>query len=176
MINREWKPVKNYEGLYEVSNFGEVKSLERLDSRGRKVKEKLLSPIKDGKGYLQVDLYKNGIRKPSKINRLVWQTFVGEIPPKWDVNHLDENKENNHLENLDACSHGDNMNWGTGNSRRAAAMSKPVEAIDKITGRVIFTFPSTAEAGRQGFDQGTVAKCCRGELKSHKGFIWQYVS
>lgn len=175
-----WKPVEGFEGLYEVSNYGEVKSLERLDSRGRKVKEKLLSPGKTENGYLFVNLSKNGIEKPVGIHRLVYSTFVGEIPPKWDVNHLDENKENNHLENLDACSHGDNIRWGTGIARRAAAqinhpqMSKPVEALDKVTGRVVFTFPSTAEAQRQGFNQGHVAACCRGERNSHGGFIWRY--
>ena len=87
---------------------------------------------------------------------------------------MDENKENNHLENLEACSHGDNIRWGTGIARRAAAQSKAVEALDKVTGRVIFTFPSTIEAGRQGFHQGDVAACCRGERKSHGGFIWRY--
>lgn len=175
-MKEQWKPVKDYED-YEVSNLGRVKSL----NYKRTGKEKLMSPGKDSNGYLKVTLFKNGVGKPFSINRLVWQTFVGEIPPKWDINHLDENKENNHLENLEACSHGDNMRWGTGNARRAAArinhpqMSKVVEAIDKITGKVVFVFPSTMEAGRQGFDHGAVAACCRGERKSHKGFIWRYI-
>lgn len=184
-MKREWKPVEGYEGLYEVSNFGEVKSL----NYKRTGKEKLLKPQKDGKGYLYVTLYKNGIKKPSKINRLVWQTFVNEIPPKWDVNHLDENKENNHLENLKACSHGDNMNWGTRNRRAAVKIaaalinhpqkSKVVEAVDKVSGRVVYVFPSTQEAGRQGFNQGAVAACCRNCSNRpgnniYKGFIWRY--
>ena len=180
-MERIWLPVKDYEGLYEVSNFGEVKSLNYKKTG----KEKLLSPGKDSKGYLQVILSKNNIKNHFRINRLVWQTFVGEIPPKWDVNHLDENKENNHLENLEACSHEKNINWGTRNAKVAAALrgvyndpqkSKAVEAIDKITGRVVYTFPSTMEAGRQGFHSGHISDCCNGERKSHKGFIWRYVS
>lgn len=178
-MKRKWKPVKGFEGLYECSNLGEVKSLERLDSRGRKVKEKLLSPGKNGKGYLQVNLSKNGVKKPFRINRLVYEAFVGEIPSKWEINHLDENKENNHLENLEACSHGDNMRWGTGITRRAAALSKAVEAIDKVTGRIVYTFPSTQEAQRQGFHQGAVSNCCRNCFNRpgnniYKGFIWRY--
>ena len=169
-MKEQWKPIEGYEGLYEVSNLGEVKSL----NYRRTGKEKLLSPGKNSNGYLFVNLSKNGVGKPFEINRLVWETFIDKIPPKWDVNHLDENKENNHLENLEACSHGDNIRWGTGIARRAAAQSKAVEALDKVTGRVIFTFPSTIEAGRQGFHQGDVAACCRGERKSHGGFIWRY--
>ena len=171
-----WKPVKGYEN-YQVSTYGRVKSLERYEKCGnffRIRKEKILKCNKNKFGYFKVDLYKNGVKKTVRINRLVWQTFVGEIPPKWDINHLDENKENNHLENLEACSHEKNINWGTRNAKAAVALSKAVEAIDKVTGRVVFTFPSTNEAGRQGFHQGNIAACCRGKRKSHGGFIWRY--
>lgn len=171
-MERIWLPVKDYEGLYEVSNLGEVKSL-NYNHTG---KEKLLKPSKNSEGYLYVKLYKNGIKKPIRVNRLVYSAFVDEIPPKWDINHLDENKENNHLENLEACSHGDNVRWGTGIARSTAAKSKAVEALDKITGKVVYVFPSTAEAGRQGFCHGHISECCNGERKSHKGFIWRYVS
>lgn len=180
-MEKQWKPVEGFEG-YEVSNFGEVKSLGNNKSR----KEKLLSLGKGKNGYLRVSLSNNGIKKRFLVHRLVWQTFVGEIPPEWEINHLDENKENNHLENLKACSHGDNINWGTRNAKVAAtlrgkkrpdiaaALSKAVEAIDKVTGRVIFTFPSINEAGRQGFRRSHISECCNGKLKSHKGFIWRY--
>lgn len=175
-MNKEWKPVEGYEGLYEVSNLGEVKSL----GNNKKRKEKLLSPGKNNKGYLFVYLSKNGVGKPFTIHHLVYEAFVGEIPKGWDVNHLDENKENNHLENLEACSHGDNIRWGTGNARRAAALinrpnlSKAVEALDKVTGKVVYVFPSTMEAERQGFNQGHVSQCCKGKQKTHKGYIWRY--
>ena len=171
---REWKSVKDYEGLYEVSNYGEVKSLERLDSRGRKVKEKLLSPGKTENGYLYVNLYKNGIKKPVRINRLVYSTFVGDIPDRLEVNHLDENKENNRVDNLNLMTSKENKNWATANARRAAALSKAVEAVDMVSGRVVYIFPSTREAQRQGFNSGHVSACCNGKLKSHGGFIWRY--
>ena len=188
-MERIWLPVKDYEGLYEVSNFGEVKSLERLDSRGHHLKEKLMSLGKDGYGYLKVDLSKNGLKKPVRINRLVYSTFVEEIPEGLQVNHIDEDKENNRVDNLNLMTPKQNINWATANARRAAALrgkpkspeavakkSKPVEALDKVTGRVIFTFPSTKEAQRQGFNSGAISQCCKGERQTHKDFIWRYVS
>jgi hypothetical protein len=176
-MKEQWKTVKDYEGFYEVSNLGEVKSLGRLDSRGHHLKEKLLSPGKTENGYLFVTLYKNGVGKTFKIHRLVYSTFVEEIPEDMQVNHIDEDKENNRVDNLNLMTPKQNSNWGTRNARRAAARSKLVEAVDKITGRVIFTFPSTAEAGRQGlgFNSSHISKCCNGERKSHKGFIWRYI-
>ena len=180
-MKEQWKTVKDYEGLYEVSNYGEVKSLERLDRFGRKVKEKLLKPKKTEDGYLFVTLSKNGVKKTFYINRLVYSTFVEEIPEGMQVNHIDENKENNKVDNLNLMTSKENINWGTHNSRVAAALtnhpqrSKAVEAVDKVTGRVVFTFPSTAEAERQGFNSGAVSGCCNGERKSHKGFIWRYI-
>lgn len=169
-MKREWKPIEGYEGLYEVSNLGEVKSL----GNNKKRKEKLLSPGKNSNGYLFVNLWKNGVGKPILVHRLVYSTFVGDIPDRLEVNHIDENKENNRVDNLNLMTSKENKDWGTANARRAAAQSKAVEALDKVTGRVIFTFPSTIEAGRQGFHQGNVAACCRGERKSHGGFIWRY--
>lgn len=168
-MKEQWKPVEGYEN-YMISNLGRVKSL----NYKRTGKEKLLSPIKNRQDYLFVILYKNGVGKSFRINRLVWQTFVGEIPDGLQVNHIDENKENNRLENLNLMTSKENNNWGTRNSRMAAALSKPVEAIDKVTGRVVYVFPSTAEAGRQGFHQGHISECCNGELKSYKGFVWRY--
>ena len=168
-MKKTWLPVEGYEN-YQVSNFGEVKSLGNDKSR----KEKLLKPQKDSKGYFFVCLCKNGIKKPVRINRLVYSTFVGDIPDRLEVNHLDENKENNRVDNLNLMTSKENNNWATANARRAAARSKAVEAVDKVTGRVIYTFSSTQEAGRQGFNHGNISECCLGQRKSHKGFIWRY--
>ena len=180
-MKREWKPIKDYEGLYEVSNLGEVK---RLNYR-RTGKEKLLSPGKNRKGYLYIALWKNGIGKYFKIHRLVYSAFVGEIPEGLQCNHIDENKENNRVDNLNLMTSKENNNWGTHNARVAAAMinhsqkSKPVEAIDKITGRVVYSFPSINEAHKQGFNQGNISQCCRNRFNRpgnnvYKGFIWRY--
>ena len=195
MENEQWKPVEGYED-YEVSNWGRVKSL----NYRRTGREKVMSPGKDKDGYLQVHLWKNGVAKPFKIHRLVYEMFAGEIPDGLEVSHLDDNKENCRLENLEACSHKANCNWGNRNKKIAAALrgkkqppeavarsaaarrgkfntkkSKPVEALNPITMKVVYVFPSTREAQRQGFNQGSVAACCRGERKIHKGLRWRFV-
>ena len=179
-MKEQWKPVEGYEN-YMISNLGRVKSL----NYKRTGKEKLLSLGKDSKGYLYVNLCKNGVGKPFKINRLVYSTFVEEIPEGLQVNHIDENKENNRLDNLNLMTPKENTRWGTGIARRAAAQknhpqkSKVVEAIDKVTGKVVYVFPSTQEAQRQGFDHGAVSQCCRNSFNRpgnnvYKGFIWRY--
>ena len=179
-MKEQWKTVKDYED-YEVSNLGRVKSLGNNKNR----KEKLLKPKKNKWGYLLVTLCKNGIKKYFLVHRLVYSTFVKEIPEGLQVNHIDEDKENNRVENLNLMTSKENNNWGTRNRRAAVKIaatltnhpqkSKAVEAIDKITGRVVYTFPSTMEAQRQGFHSGNVSECCNGKQKSHKGFIWRYI-
>ena len=170
MENEQWKPIKGYEGLYEVSNYGEVKSL-NFNRTGR---EKLLSPRKNGNGYLLVSLFKNGVAKTFLVHRLIYSTFVGEIPEGLQCNHIDEDKENNRVDNLNLMTSKENTNWGTRNARVAAAQSKQVEAFDD-DGNVVYRFPSVMEAGRQGFSAGNISQCCNGKLKSHGGFIWRYV-
>lgn len=183
MIDREWKPIEGYEGLYEVSNLGEVKSL----NYNRTGREKLLSLGKNRYGYLYVQLSKNGFVKVFRINRLVYSTFVGEIPEDMQVNHIDEDKENNRVDNLNLMTPKENIRWGTGIARRAdvrrgkpnpkvaAAKSKAVQALDKVTGNVVYEFPSTMEAQRQGYgDHRNISACCNGKRKSHGGFIWRY--
>ena len=97
-----------------------------------------------------------------------------------DVHHKDEIRINNNVDNLEWLTKEKHSYEGNRIQKAIAVtrakQSKPVEALDKVTGRVVYTFPSTCEAGRNGFNQGHVAACCRGELKSHKGFIWRYVS
>ena len=173
-MNEIWKDVPGYEN-YMISNLGNVKSL----NYNHTDREHLLSPG-NCNGYLRVNLCKNGVKKYFLVHRLVYSTFVGEIPEGCEINHINENKTDNRLCNIEAISHKANINWGTGIARSAAAQknhpqkSKVVEAIDKVTGRVVFTFPSTQEAGRNGFSSRNVAACCRGEVKTHKGFIWRY--
>lgn len=165
-----WVPVGGYEGLYKVSNYGRVMSL----GNGKTHKSKrILSPAESSNGYLQVELWKNGQSKTFLVHRLVAQAFI----PNWfgdpQVNHIDENKQNNHVENLEFCDGKYNINYGTRNERSAKSRSKPVLQLTK-KGELVREWPSTIEAGRNGLDQGNIVKCCLGERKSHKGFIWKY--
>lgn len=168
-----WKPVKGYEGLYEVSNLGRVKSLKY----GR---EKVLKPGDDNNGYLFVKLYKDGKRKHFKVHRLVAEAFLPNPEGLPEVNHRDEVKTNNVVYNLEFCSRWYNMHYGTLQERTTAARSKAVEASKFSDFREIeLRFNSTAEAGRNGFNQGNVSKCCRGcfnreDNNKYKNLYWRY--
>ena len=166
MKKEYWKPVVGYEGLYEVSNWGGVKSL-------KFGKEKILKPQKDKDGYLQVTLCKNNIKKVYKVHRLVAEAFLDNPNNYKEVNHKDENKTNNVVTNLEWCDRKYNQNYGTRTERVAEKISKIVLQYD-LEGNFIKEWESTRECDRNGFNQGAVAACCRGELKKYKGFLWEY--
>ena len=117
-----WKPIKDYEGLYEISSLGRVKSL----NYHRTGKERMLNPGTDGWGYLHVILCKNGNRRIFKVHRLVANAFLENPDHKSDVNHKDENKINNCLTNLEWVTRKDNLNYGSRNERIARSLSKSV--------------------------------------------------
>ena len=157
-----------YEGLYKVSNLGRVKSLWFG-------KEKVLKPVKRKDGYLKVILCKNNEKRTCLVHRLVASTFLENPEGKPEINHIDEDKENNRVDNLEWCDRKYNNNYGTHNERSAKAQSKIVLQLT-LTGELIREWPSTRECGRNGFDQRAVSACCRGNtrLKTYKGFRWKY--
>jgi hypothetical protein len=160
----EWKDIEGYEGLYQISNEGKIKN-----SKG-----KILKCGKDKDDYLQVGLYKDGKRVWKKLHRLVAEAFIPNPNNYEQVNHKDEDKANNCLDNLEWCDSKYNNNYGTRNQRSAEKRSKRVDQIDKATGEVIRKWESTMECDRNGFNQGAVAACCNGLRKTHKGYIWKY--
>ena len=172
-----------YEGLYKVSNFGRILSLNYRNT-GR---AELMNP-ENVKGYLQVGLWKNGERKMCKVHRLVAETFLPNPEGKPYINHKIEGDEGKTLNiiifnedgtidkeksTIEWCTPKENNDYGTHNERVAKARSKPVLQLT-LTGELIREWPSTAECGRNGFDYSAVAKCCRGELPHYKGFRWEY--
>ena len=178
--NEVWKDVVGYEGFYKVSDRGNVFSVGRVSSIGRRIGGILLKPQYDKGGYLQVRLYKNGKRKGKLIHRLVLEAFVENPNNLPEVNHKDEIKDNNNVENLEWCTSAYNVNHGTRNKR----VSKKVRAINVETGEVL-AFNSTMEAGRKGYSQSGVTSACRGVYKSsngkligggnlYKGYRWYY--
>lgn len=176
MKKEYWKPVLDYEGLYEVSNWGRVKSVKRLvkSPRGyRTVCERILKSTKDSHGYLCVSLHKEGKMKFVKIHRLVAEAFLDNTDNLPCVNHKDENPLNNVVSNLEWCTYKYNNNYGTARQRMAEKQSKSVLQYD-LEGNFIKEWKSTKECGINGYNQGHVAACCRGERKTHKGFIWKY--
>ena len=178
MIAEIWKPKKDYEGLYEVSNLGRVKSL----NYRRTGKAELLKPYKTKDGYLKVLLYKDGKRKKILVHRLVAETFLPNPNNLPFINHKDENKTNNFVGtpendykdgNLEWCTREYNNNYGTRNERVAKARLKPVLQLS-LKGEFIREWKSAKECGWNGYSQSKVCLCCQGKRKSHKGFKWCY--
>lgn len=175
-----WKPVKNYEGLYEVSNKGQVKRLEHVivDKIGRKYhkKERIMKGSPTGNGYLKVDLQDNkGKRKPLKVHRIVAEAFVPNPDNKPQVNHKNEIKTDNHVENLEWITAKENLNYGTRNERARKAISKPVAQYTK-DGKLVKIWQSTREAGRElNISNGNISSVARGNQKTCGGFVWKYV-
>ena len=178
MKNEEWRDVVGYECLYQVSDQGRVKSLERkVPKRNgeRTVKERILKPITDRYGYLIVCLCAGGKQKMFKVHRLVCQAFHKNPENKLCVNHIDENKTNNAASNLEWSTYEENNNHGTHNERMAKTQSKPVGQYTR-DGELVKVWASVSEAGRRaGFDRGTISSVANGKRKTHKGFIWRYV-
>lgn len=177
--------VPGYEGLYQVSNFGQVRSLDRMvnaknDSKMLK-KGIILKPRINEKGYQRVHLCKDGKGKQFRVHRLVYEAFCGEIPSGMEVNHINEVKTDNRLENLNLLSRKDNVNWGTGMERGAKSRinhpkrSKPVVGYDADE-NVVIAFPSTMEAQRHGYSSGNISACCIGKKPQYKGLIWRYAN
>lgn len=166
--SENWKDVAGYEGFYQVSNKGNVRSVERRDSRGCRRRGRTLKPGHDGSGYPMVNLCKNGKQKTKKVHRLVAEAFLPNPESLSHVNHMDEVKDNNGLSNLEWCTHRYNMNYGTLIERASRARSKKVKAINIKTGEVL-TFNSTQETGCKGYSHRNVAKACRGVYKTSYG-------
>ena len=178
--NEIWKDVKGYEGLYQVSNMGRVKSLERTVTRknGRKqtIRERILKPRTNQDGYLRVTLYNNGNKiKQFLVHRLVCEAFHENPENKPCVNHKDENKTNNIASNLEWCTASENSNHGTRTARSTKARSKPVGQYTR-DGKLIKVWESTMEVERQlGFANQSISAVARGKLKTAYGYVWKYV-
>ena len=174
-----WKDIKDYEGLYQVSNLGRILSL----NYRRTGKIRILKGLKDKDGYLNVCLCKNGKTKRAKIHRLVAQTFLPNPLNLPQVNHKDEDKTNNFVGtpendykdgNLEWCDCKYNCNYGTSATRIGEKLSKPVFQFT-LDGEFIREWKSCYEVQRKlGYRQSYTNACCRGKYKQAYGFIWKY--
>ena len=169
-----WKPIDGFEGLYEVSNLGRVKSLDRYVDNGhgstRLAKGRILKPQLVMGGYLQVILCRNC--KPSlfKVHRLVYEAFHGKRPEGMEINHIDEDKSNNSLENLNLMTHKENVNWGTAIERRA----KPIIQYS-LNGKKLAEFDSLSDASNQlNIKIGNISSTLNGKRKTAGGYKWKY--
>lgn len=169
-MNEIWKDVEGYEGLYQVSNLGRVKSLGNNKNR----KEKIMKISKNKDGYLYIDFHRNGKHKKFLIHRLVAQTFLDNPNNLPQVNHKDENPTNNSVDNLEWCNSKYNNNYGTRNNKASNTLSKPILQFTK-TGEFIRKWDSATQVKKEiGINQGDISNCLKGNLKTAGGYKWCY--
>ena len=183
MMEEIWKDIEGYEGLYQVSNLGRVRSLGRTIQRRTRwgttvdytMKGKMLKPLHSQGDYCYVHLFdKDGTSTNQKVHRLVAWAFVPNPNNLNEVNHIDENKDNNRADNLEWCKHVDNCNYGTRNERCKTKLSKPVQKLD-ADGNVVAEYPSIIEAERvTGTCRSQIRMCCHGKYKTAGGYRWKF--
>lgn len=181
-----WKNIEGYPN-YQVSNLGNVRNI----NFNRTSKTKVLKSCIDGKGYQYVALYKDGKRKCSKVHRLVAQAFLPNPNNYKEVNHKDEDKTNNCVDNLEWCTTEYNVNYGTRTDRaiqhpnfkhRLGVLgkdnpnSKPINQYN-LDGSFIRSWDSTMDVQRKlCFYSSSIRACANGKRKTAYGFIWKYAS
>ena len=162
-----WHDIEGYKGLYQVSNKGNVKSL-KLE------KELILRPGIDRYGYYYIGLYNDGVRKAFRLHRLVAEAFIPNPENKPQVNHKDENKLNNCVNNLEWATAKENNNFGTRNERAGYSLSIPIIQYSK-SGKFIREWQGAHEVERVlDINNSHIIQCCKGKRKSAGGFVWRY--
>lgn len=182
-----WAAIKGFDSTYWVSDEGQVRSIDRVVGQKNKygtykrlIKGCLLKPAKNNRGYLLVNLCKDGKQKGYLIHRLVAEAFVDNPDNLPEVNHKSEkDKTDNRAEALEWCDRKFNINYGTRTQRMAekntnGKCSKPVLQFDK-QGNFLKEWPSMKEVEREtGFFYPSVSDCCRRKRKSAYGYIWKF--
>lgn len=170
-----WMDVPNFEGYYQDSTYGRVKSILRKTECPqcggcRTVPERILKPRKDKYGYLYLDLNKNGKAKTFKVHRIIADTFIANFNNENQINHLNEVKTDNQVWNIRYCSASENINWGTRNER----IQKKIIQYD-MDGKFIKEWDSGTIASRElGLYNSNLVECLKGRRKTAGGFKWAY--
>lgn len=196
-MNEIWKDIKDYEGLYQVSNLGRVKSLERnvpfTNRWGQRIahlqKERILKAKKQFNGYLALALSKDGKHKTYLVHRLVAETFILKTDNQLQVDHINGDKTDNRVDNLRWCTAKENClnplwvekskNVSEETRKKLSdkakhSHNKPVLQFD-LHGNFVQEWPSVAEAQRQlGFNRSNICDCLKGRHKIAYGYIWKY--
>jgi len=195
-MNEVWKDVEGYEGLYQISNLGQVKSLDKQISSPNGgilfYPERIMAQRKGNSGYFQVILRKDGTRKNCTVHRLVALAFIPKNSENLVVNHKDENKENNCANNLEWITQGENLEYNglrkkniartdyiaRTNKTDYASMGEkrkiPINQFDRL-GNFLRSWNSAKDAAAKlGKSRGTITNCCKGNLNSAYGYVWRY--
>ena len=185
MKKEVFRDVLGYEGLYQVSNYGRVKSLERKnifycglrkEHLERPTKEKILNYNKSNRGYLQVCLTKDGKSKTYTVHRLVAKAFLPNLKNKKQVNHIDGNKENNSIDNLEWVTSSENNKHAFITGLNKPHNMRKVNQYD-LQGNFIKQWNSITDFLKENdlnLKNSNITTCCKGKRKNAYGFIWKY--
>lgn len=187
-MQEKWKDIKGYEGLYQVSNFGSIKSLKRKRYNYKLQKtievntERFLKPFADKKGYLRVKLQNNTNKKTVSIHRLVAQAFLDNPNHYPQINHIDGVKTNNLVNNLEWCTCSYNVkeafNIGLSKKGKNHYRSKPIIQYD-LDNNFIRQWDSIIDAINElklnKYASSGISLCCQGKIKTAYGYKWKYV-
>lgn len=169
-MNETWKDIEGYEGLYQISTEGRVKSL-NYNHTG---KEKILKNKTGSRGYFNVNLSKDGKSKNINVHRIVATHFIPNPDNLPQVNHIDENKQNNCVENLEWCTAEYNNTYGSRLEKSAKSKSIPIIQFTK-DGEFVRKWESARIAEYTlGLNIGSVCSCLKGKHKSTGGYKWHY--
>lgn len=153
--NEEWRDIKDFEGLYRISNYGRIKSK----------RNRILREAHNQKGYSQICLFKDSEKHTRKVHRLVAQAFIPNPDNLPEINHIDKDKTNNTMNNLEWCDTLYNINY---------SLSKPIIQYD-LDGNFVKRWASISDACKN-LNKGTslIFRCCKNKNKSAYNYIWKY--
>lgn len=175
----EWKDIPGYEGLYQASTDGRIKSLARFNPASGRIgmfyRQRELKAGIDKDGYLQVRLCKNGKYKTYKVHRLIALTYLPNVDNLPSINHKDENKQNNCLDNLEWCTVKYNNNYNNRQLKISRKRKRRILQIDPVKNQIIRIFDSISEAENiTGYYKVHIINCCKHRKLLYKGFKWEY--
>ena len=182
-MEERWMDIKGYEGLYRVSNFGRVLSVSKTFKTGknhsivRTYPDTIMSPSKTKKGYLRVNLFKEGRLKAFQVHRLVAEAFIPNPNNYPEVNHINEVKDCNIVENLEWCTTRYNIEYSTGFSTIYNAIEKTKRPVVQLTlaDDYVKEWPSITEACKAlRLNPANVCLCCNGKRNKCGNYKWKY--
>ena len=182
-----WENIIGYEGLYQVSSLGNIKSIARIVAHQKKGNQfysgRMLKSETSNCGYKRIQLCKSNLAKPYSIHRIVALTFIPNPNSYPQVNHIDGNKGNNYIDNLEWCNASENQihyikltnhkNKYLGKFNEDHPASKIVNQYD-LNGNFLKQWASTLDAGRNGYNSNGISQCANGDYKSSNGYLWRY--
>lgn len=176
----EWKPVVGFEGYYEVSNYGNVRSLDRTtiykNGRVHHTAGRHLAISLNSQGYRKTIFSVNGKHATPRVCRLVAMAFIPNPNNFPQVNHKDENKLNDCADNLEWCDCKYNNNYGTAPMRRIEGRKKPINQFT-LDGQFVCRWSCASDAEKKtGVYHSHIAQCCKGKFKQMGGYVWRYAN